>query len=98
VRLIRKVFLILATLLASSAVSVSGIIGFVGLIIPHWVRLLIGPDHRFLFPFSALLGGIFCIYSDMLARTLLSPTEIPIGIITAAVGAPFFIYLLHKKS
>jgi len=98
VRRIRKVFLILATLLASSAVSVSGIIGFVGLIIPHWVRLLIGPDHRYLFPFSALLGGIFCIYSDMLARTLLSPTEIPIGIITAAVGAPFFIYLLHKKS
>lgn len=93
----RKIFLIIATFLAASSVSVSGIIGFVGLIIPHWVRLLIGPDHRYLFLFSSLTGGIFLIYSDLLARTILFPTELPIGIITAAVGAPFFIYLLNQK-
>lgn len=97
VRRVRRIFLVLATLLASSAVSVSGIVGFVGLIIPHWVRLLIGPDHRFLFCFSSLFGGIFLVYADLLARTLLAPTELPIGILTAAVGAPFFIYLLNKK-
>jgi len=78
-------------------VSVSGIIGFVGLVVPHWIRILIGPDHRHLFFFSALTGGIFLVYSDFLARTLLSPTELPIGIITAAVGAPFFIYLLNQR-
>jgi len=64
---------------------------------PHWVRILIGPDHRHLFFFSSLTGGIFLLYSDLLARTLLFPTELPIGIITAAVGAPFFIYLLNQQ-
>lgn len=97
VRRVRIVFLVLATLLAAAAVSVSGIIGFVGLIVPHWIRLLIGPDHRFLFGFASLFGGIFLVYADLLARTLLAPTELPIGILTAAVGAPFFIYLLNKK-
>jgi iron complex transport system permease protein len=94
---IRKIFLVTATLLAASSVSVSGIIGFVGLIVPHWVRILIGPDHKYLFFFSALTGGVFLIFSDLLARTILFPTEIPIGIITAAVGAPFFIYLLNQR-
>ncbi len=93
---VRKIFLGIATLLAASSVSVSGIIGFVGLIVPHWVRILIGPDHRYLFFFSSLTGGIFLIFSDLLARTLLFPTELPIGIITAAIGAPFFIYLLNQ--
>lgn len=97
VRRVRRVFLVLATLLAAAAVSVSGIVGFVGLIVPHWIRLLIGPDHRFLFGFASLFGGIFLVYADLLARTLLAPTELPIGILTAAVGAPFFIYLLNKK-
>jgi len=94
---VRKTFLAVSTLLATSSVSVSGIIGFVGLVVPHWIRILIGPDHRHLFFFSALTGGIFLVYSDFLARTLLSPTELPIGIITAAVGAPFFIYLLNQR-
>jgi iron complex transport system permease protein len=94
---VRKTFLAVSTLLAASSVSVSGIIGFVGLVVPHWIRILIGPDHRHLFFFSALTGGIFLVYSDFLARTLLSPTELPIGIITAAVGAPFFIYLLNQR-
>jgi len=94
---VRKIFLAISTLLAASAVSVSGIIGFVGLIVPHWIRILIGPDHRHLFFFSCLAGGIFLIYSDLLARTLLFPTELPIGIITAGIGAPFFIYLLNQR-
>ena len=92
----RKIFLIVSTLLASSSVSVSGIIGFVGLIIPHWVRLLIGPDHRHLFFASSLMGGVFLMFCDLLARTILTGSELPIGIITAAVGAPFFIFLLNQ--
>lgn len=96
VKRVRKIFLIVATLLAASSVSVSGVIGFIGLIVPHWVRILIGPDHRYLFIFSSITGGVFLLFCDFLARTLLFPTELPIGIITAAVGAPFFIFLLSK--
>ncbi|UCC38893.1 MAG: iron ABC transporter permease [Candidatus Aminicenantes bacterium] len=94
---IRKLFLVVSTLLAASSVSVAGIIGFVGLIVPHWIRLLIGPDHRYLFFFSSLTGGVFLVFSDLLARTLLPSTELPIGIITAVIGAPFFIYLLNQR-
>jgi len=94
---VRNIFLAISTLLAASAVSVSGIIGFIGLVVPHWVRILIGPDHRYLFLFSSLAGGTFLIFSDLLARMFLSPTELPIGIITAGIGAPFFIYLLYKN-
>lgn len=93
----RRIFLVVSTLLASSSVSVSGIIGFVGLIVPHWVRLLIGPDHRYLFFSSSLMGGVFLMFCDLLARTILPGSELPIGIITAAVGAPFFIYLLNQR-
>ena len=95
-RRVRKAFLAMSALLAALAVAVSGIIGFVGLVVPHWVRLLIGPGHRRLFLASALAGGTFLLYCDLLARNLL-PAELPIGVITAAVGAPFFLYLLHKK-
>ncbi|MFW5788227.1 MAG: FecCD family ABC transporter permease [Bacillota bacterium] len=86
-----------ATLVTSSVVAVSGSIGFVGLVIPHISRLLVGPDHRKLLPFSILLGGIFMMISDDLARWLLSPMEIPVGIITSLAGGPYFIYLLRKK-
>ncbi|HAV41585.1 MAG TPA: iron ABC transporter [Acidobacteria bacterium] len=96
VKTIRRLFLFLATLLASFSVAVAGIIGFVGLIVPHSVRLLIGPDHRRLFLFSALTGGMMLVFCDLLARTVFSPSEIPIGVITAALGAPFFIYLLNR--
>jgi iron complex transport system permease protein len=96
VRTVRKAFLVIASLLAAVSVSVSGIIGFVGLVVPHGIRLLIGPDHRRLFPYAALAGGSFLLYSDLVARTVL-PSELPIGVITAAVGAPFFLYLLHQK-
>jgi len=94
---VRKIFLAVSTLLAASSVSVSGIIGFVGLIVPHWTRMLIGPDHRYLFVYSSLSGGIFLMFCDLLARTSLPGSELPIGIITAIVGAPFFIYLLNKQ-
>jgi iron complex transport system permease protein len=94
---VRRAFLAVSTLLAAVSVSVSGIIGFVGLIVPHWVRIIIGPDHRYLFGLSALTGGAFLVLCDLLARTVLSPTELPIGIITALFGAPFFIYLLHRR-
>jgi iron complex transport system permease protein len=76
---------------------VSGIIGFVGLIIPHAVRLLWGPDYRQLLPMSILLGAVFLILADLLARTVNSPSEIPVGIITAFCGAPFFLYLLRMR-
>lgn len=88
--------LILATFMVSMVVSISGIIGFVGLIIPHIVRIIIGPDHRVLLPASALTGGIFMIFADTIARTIISPVEIPVGIITALFGGPFFLYLLKK--
>ena len=86
-----------ASLLAGAAVAGSGIIGFVGLIIPHLVRLLVGPDHRILIPSSALVGAIFLISTDIFARTIIAPTEIPVGIITSLFGGPFFLYLLNKK-
>ena len=88
--------LIVGSLLTAAAVSVVGIIGFVGLIVPHLMRLLVGPDHRILLPVSTLAGAIFLLWSDTLARTLLNSREIPIGVITAFVGAPFFAYLLKS--
>jgi len=78
-------------------VAFAGTIGFVGLIIPHIMRLIIGPDHRFLLPTTAIAGAIFLVWADMAARTVASPAEIPVGIITAFLGAPFFLYLLKKK-
>lgn len=89
--------LLAATLMTAAAVSVSGVIGFVGLVIPHMIRLITGPDYRLIIPLSALGGGIFMMWSDLAARSLLTPTEIPLGIVTAFVGAPFFGYLLHRK-
>ncbi|WP_202708349.1 FecCD family ABC transporter permease [Sporosalibacterium faouarense] len=94
---VKLIILIIGAFLTAMAVSVSGIIGFVGLIIPHIVRLIVGSDHRILMPASAMVGGIFMIFADTLARTMISPTEIPVGIITAMFGGPFFIYLLRKK-
>jgi iron complex transport system permease protein len=88
---------LLASVITGLVVSVSGVIGFVGLIIPHICRLLFGPDHRLLLPASFLGGGIFLIAADIVARTVLAPTEIPVGAVTAALGAPLFIYLLKKS-
>ena len=94
---LKILLLVLASLTAAGAVSVSGIIGFVGLIIPHIVRMLVGPDHRILLPVSYLGGGIFLVLADTAARILVAPVEIPIGTITALFGGPYFIYLLRRK-
>ena len=95
---LKLVLLIVATLITAAAVSFVGIIGFVGIIIPHAVRLIWGPDYRFLLPLSMLSGAIFLILVDLVARTIMAPSEIPIGVITAITGAPFFLYLLRRKA
>ena len=88
---------VIASLLTGSVVALSGPIGFVGLIIPHLLRLLGGPDHRYLIPASILLGGGFLALSDTLARTLFAPVDLPVGIITTLLGGPFFLWLLIQK-
>jgi len=94
---LKLILLAAATLITAAAVSFVGTIGFVGIIIPHAVRLIWGPDYRFLLPLSVLVGAIFLILADLVARTVLAPTEVPIGVITAICGAPFFLYLLRRK-
>lgn len=94
---VKRHLLIGATLLAAGAVAVSGIIGFVGLIVPHVMRLLVGPNHRVLLPCAILGGAILLVGADLLARVLVEPAELPIGIITSLLGAPFFLYLLRRK-
>ncbi|BEP27736.1 FecCD family ABC transporter permease [Helicovermis profundi] len=91
------VLLVLSSLSTAAAVSVSGIIGFVGLIVPHAVRIISGPDHRRLIPFAIVGGSIFMVISDTISRTIVAPTEIPIGVVTAMFGAPYFLYLLVKN-
>lgn len=86
-----------SSLVVAAAVSVSGVIGFVGLIVPHAVRLLVGANHKHLLPVSAAAGGLFLIICDALARAAMAPGEMPVGIITAAAGAPFFIFLLRRR-
>ena len=91
---VKRLVYLLSALITGAVVSVSGMIGFVGMVIPHAVRLMFGADHRLLLPASALIGGMYLMIADTAARTLLSPAEIPVGIITALAGGPFFIYLL----
>ena len=92
----RQVF-IASSLMIGAMVSVSGMIGFIGLMVPHVMRLIIGSDHRLLLPASFLAGGIFLCWADTLARVLLSPAELPVGIITAFLGGPFFLFLLYRE-
>ena len=97
---VEKVKLLLiaaATLVTAAAVSFSGLIGFVGLVAPHVVRLIWGPDYRFLLPMSAILGATFLVLADLVARTIVSPGELPVGLVTAFCGAPFFLYLLRRR-
>ena len=93
---VQKIGFIMASLLTGAVVSLSGPIGFVGLIVPHIVRLIVGPDLRILLPASIFFGASFLIICDTLARTLIAPTEIPVGIITAMLGGPFFVWLLKR--
>jgi iron complex transport system permease protein len=90
----KRVIFLVSALLTGAVVSFSGMIGFIGMIIPHAVRLVIGADHRVLLPASALVGGIFLMVADTMARTFFVPSEVPVGIITALAGGPFFVYLL----
>lgn len=94
---LRVYTLTLATLAAAATVAFTGIIGFVCLVGPHICRMLVGSDNRFLIPCSCLMGALLLLVADTLARTIIAPTEIPVGIITALMGSPFFVYLLIKK-
>ena len=97
VQQVKRKLILLTTLGIGTAVAIGGMIGFVGLIVPHIVRLLIGPDHRWLLPVSALAGGVLLLLADTIARIIIAPTELPTGILTAILGAPFFIMLLVQQ-
>jgi iron complex transport system permease protein len=92
----KRLILLAGSLLTAAAVSVSGLVGFVGLVVPHSVRLACGPDHRILLPAAAIGGAIFLVMADLLARALIPPAELPVGIVTAFLGGPFFLWLLRR--
>ncbi len=94
---VKKLSYFAASILTGSVTAFSGPIGFVGLIVPHTLRLIAGPDHRLLIPGSFFLGGAFLVICDTLARTIIAPTEIPVGVVTALLGGPFFIFLLKRR-
>lgn len=93
----RQQLLLLSSLLVGAAVSVSGIIGFIGLVIPHLIRMLIGADHRWLLPCSVLAGACLLLIADTLARTLVQPTEMPVGLLTSLMGGPWFLWLILRN-
>ncbi len=93
----KLLIIVVGSLLTAAAVSISGLIGFVGLVIPHMMRLLLGPQHRLLLPASALAGAIFLTLADLLARVVIAPAVLPVGVFTALVGAPFFLFLLRRS-
>jgi iron complex transport system permease protein len=95
---IQLLFAIVAALLTSISVSVAGLIGFVGLIVPHMIRLSFGADHRTLFPLTFFSGGIFLVLCDAAARTVMAPAELPVGIVTSLVGVPIFLYLIRNET
>jgi len=97
VETVKKTVFVIAALLTGAVVSVSGVIGFIGMVIPHAVRMVFGADHRLLLPASALIGGMSLLLADTVARTILAPGEIPVGVVTALVGGPVFIYLLMRR-
>lgn len=94
---IKLILFLIVSLVVGITVSLSGIIGFVGLMVPHLVRMTLGHDHRLLLPASTLLGASFLVLADTLARTIISPTSLPVGVVTAALGAPFFVLLLARR-
>ena len=93
----KKILFVSASAMVAASVAIAGMIGFVGLIIPHMMRMLVGPDHRILIPASAIGGAIILVLTDAIARSAIPPLEIPVGALTALLGAPYFIYLLRKK-
>ncbi|MDA0740248.1 MAG: iron ABC transporter permease, partial [Nitrospirae bacterium] len=94
---VKKLIFVVAALMTGAVVSIAGLIGFVGMVVPHTVRMVVGADHRLLLPASALVGGMFLMIADTVARTVLAPTELPVGVVTALIGGPVFIYLLVKR-
>jgi iron complex transport system permease protein len=97
VKPLRVILFFIASALTAFAVIQAGSVGFIGLIVPHMIRLLAGSDHRFLLPASVLLGGSLLLISDTLARTIIAPQQLPVGVITAFLGVPFFLFLLNKN-
>jgi len=97
VQLFKNISIVTVAAATGAAVAVSGGIGFVGIVVPHLLRLLIGPDHRFLLPAAGLLGASLLLLADVVSRTIVAPAELPIGIVTAAVGAPFFLWILLRR-
>jgi iron complex transport system permease protein len=97
VQILKRTAIVAVALLTGTAVAVSGTIGFVGIVVPHLLRLFIGPDHRYLLPASLLLGAVLLVGADMVSRTIVSPAELPIGIVTAMLGAPFFLWILLRN-
>ncbi len=95
--LVQTVYAIVAAFLTSISVSVAGLIGFVGLIVPHMIRMVFGADHRTLFPFTFFAGGIFLILCDTIAKVVIAPSELPVGVVTSLCGVPFFLYLLKRE-
>jgi iron complex transport system permease protein len=94
---LKKISIVAVAAATGAAVAVSGGIGFIGIVVPHLLRLIIGPDHKYLIPASALLGGAFLLFADAIARTIVAPAELPIGIVTATVGGPFFLWILLSR-
>jgi iron complex transport system permease protein len=90
------ILLVISVALAAGAVAVAGTIGFVGLVAPHITRRLVGPSHEGLLPISALCGGALLVLADLIGRWIIAPSELPIGVITAMIGAPYFLYLLYR--
>jgi iron complex transport system permease protein len=97
VKRVRVQIVILGALLTALAVSLGGLIGFVGLLVPHVLRMILGPDHFRLLPAAAITGAAFLVLADTAARTAFAPTEVPVGILTAFLGGPMFLYLLHQR-
>jgi iron complex transport system permease protein len=94
---LKIIIITLTTMAVGASVAIAGMIGFIGLVIPHILRLMIGPDYKVLLPASMLLGAIVLIFADLLSRTILAPTELPIGIITSLLGTPLFLSILLKE-
>jgi len=95
---LKRTIILTSALCVGAAVAVSGIIGFIGLVVPHLIRLLFGADHKLLIPASALLGAALLLLADTIARTLVAPSELPVGVLTSLVGGPFFLWLLIKQN
>ena len=97
VEALKKIIILLASTIVGISVAFCGMIGFIGLVTPHLIRLFIGPKHKYLIPGSALLGAIILIVSDIISKTIISPAQLPIGVVTSLIGAPFFIFLILKQ-